>query len=60
MKEMVKWSAEVPYLTKIGFGKHFGQRYEDVPRSYLSWILGQADMDPAVHAAARRVLYGEA
>jgi exodeoxyribonuclease X len=59
LKQMIKWSAAPPYLTKIGFGKHFGVRFDEAPKSYLNWILSQQDFDPAVVAACRRVLYGE-
>lgn len=54
--EMVKISREPAYLTKITFGKHRGQKFEDLPKNYLQWISGQKDMDAAVIAAAKRCL----
>lgn len=56
LREMVQWTREPLYLTKLTFGKHFGKRYDECPADYLSWILRQSDMDAAVHAAARRAL----
>jgi exodeoxyribonuclease X len=55
LKEMIQWSREETYLTKIGFGKHFGVKYSEAPKDYLRWCLKQ-DMEPAVLAACRREL----
>lgn len=55
LKEMIQWTREPPYLTKIGFGKHFGKKFSEVPKDYLRWCLGQ-DMDEGVLAACRREL----
>lgn len=54
--DMIKISKEPPYLTKIGFGKHKGERFEDLPRDYLEWLSKQDDMDEGVKAAVGRVL----
>ena len=53
--QLIQWSGEPPYLTKLAFGKHRGQKFSDVPKDYLAWIIKQ-DMEPGVIAAARRVL----
>ncbi len=53
--DLLAWSNEPPYLTKIGFGKHYGKKFSEVPHGYLQWMLGQ-DMDAGVMAAARREL----
>jgi len=59
INKFISWSKKPIYLTKIGFGKHAGQKFVDLPKDYLNWIIRQNDMDEAVIAAARRVLYGE-
>lgn len=54
--EMIQISKQPAYLTKIGFGKHRGEKFEDLPKDYLQWISRQHDMDAAVVAAANRYL----
>jgi len=54
--DMLGWSDEPPYLTKLTFGKHFGKKYSDVPSGYLKWIVSQTGMDAGVIAAAKREL----
>jgi len=55
IRDMIKWTADLPYLTKIDFGEHYGKRYDEAPRSYLQWMVGKG-FEPAKDAAARRVL----
>lgn len=55
LDDLAKWSNEPPYLTKIGFGKHRGKKFSELPKDYLEWIIKQ-DMEPGVIAAARREL----
>ena len=38
--ELVQWSEELALLTIFGFGKHRGERYDEVPKDYLRWIAG--------------------
>lgn len=38
----------------IGFGKHIGMLFEDVPSSYKDWYLRQSDKDPLVEKAMLR------
>lgn len=59
LRQMIEWSAKPPYMTKLAFGKHFGVKFEDAPKDYLQWILGQSNFDEGTKAACRRVLYGE-
>lgn len=54
--EMRKISLEPPYLTKISFGKHAGEKFENLPKDYLEWLSGQKNMDLGVISAAKRVL----
>ncbi|WP_162419650.1 exonuclease domain-containing protein [Microvirga brassicacearum] len=56
IEDMLRWSKGHPLFPKIGFGKHFGKRWEDVDIGYLNWIIGTEDMDPAVKANARHHL----
>lgn len=55
IRDMIKWTLDLPYLTKVDFGEHFGKRYDELPISYLRWMLGK-DFDPPKAAAARRAL----
>lgn len=55
VEQMITWSDEPAYLTKVPFGKHFGEKFSDVPTDYLRWVVKQ-DMDEAVLAAAHREL----
>jgi len=54
VEDMIRVSNEPPYLTKIGFGKHAGEKFKDLPASYLDWLSKQ-DMDEGVMAAVKRV-----
>lgn len=56
VSDMVKISKQPPYLTRIGFGKHRGKKFEDLPKGYLEWLLGQGDMREGVKEAAERAL----
>jgi|SRR5665647_1512803 len=38
------------------FGKHRGQRWDEVPKDYLRWIVKQQDMNPDVLFTARLLL----
>lgn len=57
--EMIQITKQPPYLTKIGFGKHRGEKFEDLPYDYLQWLSRQDDMDEGVKAAVQRVMNGE-
>jgi len=57
VEDMIRVSNEPPYLTKIIFGKHAGEKFEDLPPSYLDWLSKQ-DMDEGVLAAVKRVTNG--
>ncbi len=48
VEELLKLSRKAVVLKKVGFGKHFGALWTDVPDSYLSWASGVKDMDPDV------------
>ena len=42
LDDMARWSAGPALLPKIGFGKHKGARWEDLPTDYLNWLLFKA------------------
>lgn len=51
--ELIHWSSGPALLPKIGFGKHRGSKWEDVPTDYLEWIIKQTDMDRDARANAK-------
>jgi exodeoxyribonuclease X len=55
--DLVQWSAEPALLTRLTFGKHRGQRYDEVPVDYLQWIAGgENDLREEVKFSARHWL----
>lgn len=44
--------ARIP--TVIGFGKHRGAKFSDLPADYRRWLLNQPDLDPFVRKALQR------
>lgn len=45
-----------PFLPKVmPFGKHKGQRLEDVPMSYFNWLVKQDNVDPGLLMAIDRI-----
>ncbi len=51
--QMVKWSSGPALLPRVPFGKHKGQRWEDVPTGYLSWVVEKSDLDRDAKANAK-------
>lgn len=43
--EMVEWTTKPGKLPTIGFGKHKGAKWPDVPADYLRWMTRQKDMN---------------
>jgi exodeoxyribonuclease X len=43
-QELLQMSGPVK-LETIGFGKHKGLRFDQVPRDYLAWLRGQSNLD---------------
>lgn len=43
VEKLVAWIAEPILLTTVRFGKHKGEKWADVPKSYLRWILEKMD-----------------
>lgn len=56
IEEMVRWSSGPALLAKVGFGKHRGKRWSEVPVDYLQWLI-KSDMDDRdVRATAKHYL----
>jgi len=53
--QLLAWSSEPALLVKVGFGKHFGLRWDEVPSGYLEWVAKQ-DMDEDVLFTANHYL----
>lgn len=45
LERMVQISTEPSLLTRIGFGKYRGQSFDTIDTSYLTWLIGQSDLD---------------
>jgi exodeoxyribonuclease X len=44
-KEMVAITQEPVLLRKLGFGKHRGQEFAEIPKDYLKWLRGRDNLD---------------
>jgi exodeoxyribonuclease X len=45
-------------LRNIGFGKHKGMKFEDIPRDYLQWMLNKNEWDKDTMFTVRKILEG--
>lgn len=54
--DLVAWSKEPPLMTRLGFGKHKGMRFDDVPEDYLRWIVETSDLDKGAKFSASMAL----
>ena len=58
--ELVRLTESPVLLKTVGFGKHFGIKWIDVPTDYCEWCLRHKDMDPDVlFTAAYYLRYGK-
>lgn len=56
-EQLIRWSNEPSLLPgNIGFGKHKGLPWSQVPGDYLDWIVSKSDMDYEVKFTARHWL----
>jgi exodeoxyribonuclease X len=46
--QLVLWSQQPALLINVGFGKHKGMKWTDVPDDYLGWIVSKGDFDEDV------------
>ena len=53
---LVEISKEIPLTIHIGFGKHKGAKWSEVPEDYLRWIADKSDMDAETKAQAKHWL----
>lgn len=56
IEEMARWSNGPALLTKINFGKHRGERWENLPTDYLRWIADKSDLGRDEKANAKHWL----
>lgn len=53
-EELWSISEDARIPTVIGFGKHRGAKFSDLPADYRRWLLNQPDLDPFVRKALQR------
>ena len=51
VEELVRLTREPVLLQRVKFGKHRGEQWSEVPRSYLRWVLRQDFDDDVLHTA---------
>jgi exodeoxyribonuclease X len=56
VEELVAWTGEPVLLRRVGFGKHRGEPWSEVPSDYLSWVVGKPDMSEDVNFTAQHHL----
>jgi exodeoxyribonuclease X len=56
LNDMIVWTGEPRPMPTIGFGKHRGLSWEEIPTDYLEWMVTQQDMDADVIWHARQEL----
>lgn len=54
--DLVRWSSGPALLLRVGFGKHAGMLWQDVPHGYLDWVIKNFDDNRDVRATARYYL----
>lgn len=57
VEQLAAWEREPAWKPVIGFGKHRGRRWTEVPRDYVAWVLKQ-DFDEDTKWNARQALGG--
>lgn len=56
LEHLVKVSSKPSLLPKVTFGKHYGLKWDAVPRGYLEWVVEQKGMDEDVRFTAEHYL----
>lgn len=57
LEELIRLTTEPALLRRVNFGTHRGENWENVPRSYMRWILTQ-DFNADVVYTCRHYLHG--
>ena len=50
LEQMIEWTREPAKFPRMNFGQHRGAKWEEVPFSYLKWILDKGKFDEDVIA----------
>lgn len=56
VEQLIEWSKLPAKLPRIPIGKYYGQTWDTIPASYLTWICQQADMRDDVKYCAQEEL----
>ncbi len=56
LEQLIEWTEEPANIPRVPMGKHFGQKWEEVPAPYLDWCVKQIDMRDDVKHAAKKEL----
>lgn len=57
IEDLVRWSSGPALLARVGFGKHRGKRWSEVPADYLDWLINKSGTDDRdVRATAKHYL----
>jgi exodeoxyribonuclease X len=56
LDDLVRWSKGPALLLRVGFGKHAGILWEDVPHDYLDWVVKNITDNRDVRATAKYYL----
>lgn len=57
VNDLVRWTKEPTYYPTCPIGKHRGQRWNEIPHGFLSWMLGpDRDFEEDVRIAVRNEL----
>lgn len=56
VEQLIEWTEVPAKLPRMPMGKHFGQTWDTIPVSYLTWIINQADMREDVKLCAAEEL----
>jgi len=52
VEDMILISSKPALLSTVGFGKHKGMKFADVPADYLEWVRDKSDLKEDVKFSA--------